>query len=72
MLAPPNIPADRVEALRRAFDATMKDRGFLEEAKQRNFEVEPRTGEQVEAVLRGVARLSPELIAKAGELTMRK
>jgi len=31
----------------------MKDRGFLEEAKQRNFEVEPRTGEQVEAVLRG-------------------
>jgi len=72
MLAPPNVPADRVEALRRAFDATMKDRGFLEEAKQRNFEVEPRTGEQVEAVLRGVSSLSPELIAKAGELTIRK
>jgi len=72
MLAPPNIPADRVEALRRAFDATIKDRGFLEEAKQRNFEVEPRTGEQVEAVLRGVSSLSPELIAKAGELTIRK
>jgi hypothetical protein len=50
----------------------MKGRGFLEEAKQRNFEVEPRTGEQVEAVLRGVASMSPELIAKAGELTTRR
>src|SRR5262249_11036806 len=58
MLAPPNIPTDRVEALRRAFDATTKDHGFLEEARQRNFEVDARTGEQVEAVLRGVARLS--------------
>ena len=72
MVAPPNIPADRVDALRRAFDATMRDRGFLDEAKQRNLEVDPRTGEQVEAVLRGVARLSPELIAKAGELTTRR
>jgi tripartite-type tricarboxylate transporter receptor subunit TctC len=72
MVAPPNIPLDRVDALRRAFDATMRDRGFLDEAKQRNLEVDPRTGEQVEAVLRGVARLSPELIAKAGELTTRR
>jgi tripartite-type tricarboxylate transporter receptor subunit TctC len=72
MVAPPNIPVDRVDALRRAFDATMRDRGFLDEAKLRNFEVDPRTGEQVEAVLRGVARLSPELIAKAGELTTRR
>jgi tripartite-type tricarboxylate transporter receptor subunit TctC len=67
-LAPPNVPADRVNALRRAFDATMKDQAFLEEAKQRRFEVDPRTGEQVEAVLRAVAALPPELIAKAGEM----
>jgi len=67
-LTPPGVPADRVHALRRAFDATMKDPAFLEEAKQRRFEVEPRTGEQIEAVLRAVASLPPDLIAKAGEM----
>jgi tripartite-type tricarboxylate transporter receptor subunit TctC len=68
-LAPPNVPADRVQALRRAYDATMKDRGFLEEAKQRKLEVDPRTGEYVEGVLRAVASLPDELKAKAAQLT---
>jgi len=36
-LAPPNVPAERVQALRRAYDATMKDRAFLEEAKLRKM-----------------------------------
>jgi tripartite-type tricarboxylate transporter receptor subunit TctC len=67
-LAPPGVPSDRVNALRRAFDATMKDQGFLDEAKQRKFEVDPRTGEQVEAVLRGVANLPESLKVKAAEM----
>jgi tripartite-type tricarboxylate transporter receptor subunit TctC len=67
-LAPPGVPADRVDALRRAFDSTMKDQAFLDEAKQRNLEVDPRTGEQIEAVLRAVASLPPELTAKAAEM----
>jgi tripartite-type tricarboxylate transporter receptor subunit TctC len=44
---PPNVPADRVTALRRAFDATMKDPEFLAEAKKLKIEVDPLTGEQV-------------------------
>jgi tripartite-type tricarboxylate transporter receptor subunit TctC len=68
-LAPPNVPADRVQALRRAYDATMKDRGFLEEAKQRKLEVDPRTGEYVEGVLRAVGSLPEELMAKAAQMT---
>jgi tripartite-type tricarboxylate transporter receptor subunit TctC len=67
-LAPPGVPADRIDALRRAFDTTMKDQAFLDEAKQRNLEVDPRTGEQIEAVLRAVASLPPELTAKAAEM----
>jgi tripartite-type tricarboxylate transporter receptor subunit TctC len=67
-LAPPGVPTDRLNALRRAFDATMKDQGFLDEAKQRKFEVDPRTGEQVEAVLRAVASLPESLKAKAAEM----
>src|SRR5262249_56794890 len=64
-LAPPNVPADRVNALRRAFDATMKEPAFLDEVKQRRFEVDPRTGEQIEAVLRSIAGLPPAPVAPA-------
>ncbi|MEA3026492.1 MAG: hypothetical protein QOF91_1777 [Alphaproteobacteria bacterium] len=67
-LSPPGVPPDRVNALRRAFDATMKDQAFLDEAKQRNLEVDPRTGEQIEAVLRSIASLPEDLTAKAGEM----
>ena len=35
----------------------MKDEAFLDEAKQRKLEVDPRTGEQIEAVIR--ARRQP-------------
>jgi tripartite-type tricarboxylate transporter receptor subunit TctC len=68
-LAPPNIPADRVEALRRAYDATMRDPAFLAEARLRRLEVDPRTGEYVEGVLRSIARLPDDVIAKAAQMT---
>jgi tripartite-type tricarboxylate transporter receptor subunit TctC len=71
ILAPPSVPPDRVNALRRAFDATMKDPAFLAEAKQRRLDVDPRTGEEVEAVVKSVASLPQEIIAKAGEMTRR-
>ena len=48
---PPNVPADRVNAIRRAFDATMKDTEFLAEAEKLKIEVDPLTGEQVAALI---------------------
>ena len=71
ILAPPGVPRERVEALRRAFDATMKDRAFLEEANQRKMEVDARTGEYVEGVLRAVASLPEATVAKAAQMTRR-
>jgi tripartite-type tricarboxylate transporter receptor subunit TctC len=44
---PPNVPAERLEALRRAFDATMRDPAFLAETEKLKIDVEPLTGEQV-------------------------
>ena len=70
-LAPPNVPADRVQALRRGFDATMKDEAFIADAKKRNFIVEATTGEHVEAVLRKVAAFPPPLLAKMNQMTRR-
>jgi hypothetical protein len=41
------VPADRAEALRRAFDATLKDPAFLAEADKLQLEVNPVSGEDV-------------------------
>ena len=46
---PPNVPAERVNAIRRAFDAVMKDKEFLDEADKLKIEIDPLGGEQVSA-----------------------
>jgi hypothetical protein len=61
---PPNVPADRVEALRRAFDATMKDKEFLADAVKFNLDVDPLTGEQVAALVEQISRTAPETAAR--------
>lgn len=46
--APPGVPADRLEILRRAFDATVADPAFLADAKRSNLAVDgPMTGEKL-------------------------
>jgi tripartite-type tricarboxylate transporter receptor subunit TctC len=50
-LAPPGVPAERVAALRRAFDATVKDPAFLQEAAAMGFEVVPQSGERIAALV---------------------
>jgi tripartite-type tricarboxylate transporter receptor subunit TctC len=61
---PPNVPAGRVEALRRAFDATMKDRAYLAEADKLKIDVAPLSGEQVAALIDQVSRTPPDTVAK--------
>jgi tripartite-type tricarboxylate transporter receptor subunit TctC len=65
---PPGIPADRLDALRRAFDATMKDPDFVSMAKAQNLDLDPHTGEQAEAFLRRAYASPPEVIAFARKL----
>ncbi len=49
--APPGIPAPIVEALRRAFDATMKDPAYIEKMKAAKMEFSPATGEEMTAIV---------------------
>src|SRR5262245_7208051 len=49
--APPGVPPERVEILRRAFDATMRDPAFLAEASKIGAEIDPLTGEQVQDIV---------------------
>jgi tripartite-type tricarboxylate transporter receptor subunit TctC len=51
ILAPPGIPADRVTALRRAFDATVKDPEFIEELKVNRVELDPLSGEELQKIV---------------------
>ncbi len=62
-IAPPDIPADRAEALRRAFDDTMKDSEFLADARRVRLEISPLTGEQAAALIRDIYS-TPTLIVE--------
>jgi len=49
--ASPGVPPERLAALRRAFDATVRDEAFLAEAKKLGMEINPVRGEDVEALV---------------------
>jgi tripartite-type tricarboxylate transporter receptor subunit TctC len=60
----PGVPKDRVEALRRAFDATMKDPEFLAEAKKTHLTIGPMRGEELQELVAEVAAIKPDLLEK--------
>jgi len=68
IIAPPDLPASRLEMLRTAFDETMKDADFLAEAKKMNLEVDPRSGRQLETLVKELYSAPRELIEKVAEL----
>ncbi len=51
ILTPQNVPAERVDALRAAFDAAGKDPGFRAEAQKRHLDVDPVSGRDMHAIL---------------------
>ncbi|MDB5644204.1 MAG: tripartite tricarboxylate transporter family receptor [Hyphomicrobiales bacterium] len=53
------VPAERVAALRRAFDAAVQDRDFAREAKQSNLEVSPMKGDEVQGIISEIVRTPP-------------
>jgi tripartite-type tricarboxylate transporter receptor subunit TctC len=61
----PDVPAERAIALRRAFEATMKDEAFLKEARQLNLEMNPFGGERAAAIVNDTINVPPDLVAKA-------
>jgi tripartite-type tricarboxylate transporter receptor subunit TctC len=61
---PPDVPEERVAALRRAFDATMKDAAFITEAAKLQFDVDPLTGEAVQALVAQLAATPREVVTR--------
>lgn len=63
--APPGTPADRVAALRTAFENTMKDPAFIEDSKKRiGLQFSPMTGQAVAAAYRDLYRTPRALVEK--------
>jgi hypothetical protein len=66
--APPGIPANRLAALRGAFEATMKDAEFVAEAEKLQMEIEPLTAAQIDKLLAAAYATPKSIVQQAGEL----
>jgi tripartite-type tricarboxylate transporter receptor subunit TctC len=64
-VAPPGLPAERVAALRAAFNATMKDPEFLAEAAHAKLEIDPMPGEKLAEIAERTLRVSSDTITRA-------
>jgi tripartite-type tricarboxylate transporter receptor subunit TctC len=64
-LAPPDIPDDRAEALRNAFDRMLQDGAFLAEAERSRLDISPTTGEEVLQLLIEAYATPRELVDRA-------
>ena len=67
-MAPPGVPEVRATALRRAFDKTMKDEGFLAEAKQLQLDVEPTAGEEAQKIVQAMYATPKAVVERAKKL----
>ena len=67
---PPDVPEDRVAALRKAMDEVFRDAGFLAEAKQVNLAVNlPRTGAEIQELVRRTYAMPPSIIERLRNLS---
>jgi tripartite-type tricarboxylate transporter receptor subunit TctC len=67
-VAPPGVPAERVEAFRRAHDAVVKDPELLNEISRARMKVNPITGEGLAQRMQELMATPPHLIKQASEL----
>jgi len=64
-IAPPGLPQDRVDALRKAFMATMQDKDYLADAEKTQMEINPVSGEKVQALVKEEYSAPPAIAQKA-------
>ena len=65
VVAPPDMPRERVTELRRAFMATMQDPRFLEDVRRAQLEISPLTGEELQAAVVRSGNFPPAFIERA-------
>ena len=68
LVAPPDVPAERIAALRVAFDATMKDSQFLAEARRIGLDINPFSGMEITTLVQQVQTTPQNVVARLREL----
>jgi tripartite-type tricarboxylate transporter receptor subunit TctC len=63
--APPDLPDDRKAALRTAFDDTMKDPAFLDDAQRLGLEVRPVSWQRIDQLMSEIYATPKDVLAKA-------
>ncbi len=67
-VAPPDLPPERLQMLRDAFSATMRDAEFIADARRQKLDVEPVSGEQLSALIRKIYATPPAIVERVGNL----
>jgi tripartite-type tricarboxylate transporter receptor subunit TctC len=68
ILTTPDVPAERLVTLRKAFAAMLTDPGFTAAAQQRKLMLDPATGEEMDAIVRETLQLPAATVVKVGEM----
>ena len=63
-----DVPKERVAALRKAFDAMVKDSEFLAEAAKAAMDISPGTGEDSQKIADSIVNTPPDILARAKAL----
>lgn len=68
-LAPPGTPKERLDTLRRGFDAVMKDPQFIADCEKASLEVsEPMNGAEIESFIAEMSKASPAAIKRLNDV----
>jgi tripartite-type tricarboxylate transporter receptor subunit TctC len=68
VVAPPGVPAERVAALRTAFDQMVKDPAFLADAQKRHLDIVPSSGQELEAIIKRTLAIPKDDVATMNKL----
>jgi tripartite-type tricarboxylate transporter receptor subunit TctC len=72
VITTPNVPKERLAALRKAFNTMVNDPAFLETMKKRNITIEPMTGEEVDKISTDTLQTPPTVLDNVKKLLVAK
>jgi len=64
-VAPPGLPAELLDALRSAFDATMRDKDFLHDAETIRIDISPLPGAKVQELVQKIYAAPKDIVTRA-------
>jgi tripartite-type tricarboxylate transporter receptor subunit TctC len=64
-IAPPGLPAELLDALRSAFDATMRDKDFLHDAETIRIDISPLPGAKVQELVQKIYAAPKDIVTRA-------